>query len=184
MTRSQSDRSSLLAVASVLLLGACATTKMDSTVNPGATEHQFQRVMVMFPLSPFEKRALVEKTFAEESTDGTTFIPSYPVLVAGIEYSHEEIARIVENHEVDAILELSLISSTVRFQSVAVQGTAFDVYKPEAEFELRLVCIEDGIVMWSSTAESKGGALADADDLLRSLARKTVKQLAEDGLTF
>lgn len=184
MTRSQYCQSSILAVASALLLSACATTKMESTLTPGAEPHRFRRVMVILPLRPFEKREFVEKVFAEESTPGTTFIPSYPVLIAGLEYSDAEIARILEPHKVDALLQLSLTSSTVRPHYVVVQGTGFDVYKPESEFELQLLSIEDGIVVWSSTAETKGGGFASGDDLLRSLARKTVEQLAKDGLVY
>ena len=184
MTRSQFCQSWILVVASALLLSACAATNMESTLTPGAEPHRFRRVMVILPLRPFEKRELVEKVFAEESTPGTTFIPSYPVLIAGLEYSDVEIARILEPHNVDALLQLFLTSSTVKIQTVVVQGTGFDVYKPESEFELQLLCIEDEIVMWSSTAETKGGAFATGDDLLRSLARKTVEQLAEDGLVY
>jgi hypothetical protein len=184
MTRSQYCQSSILAVASALLLSACATTKMESTLTPGADPARFQRVMVMLPLRPFEKRELVEKVFAEESTLGTTFIPSYPVLIAGLEYSNAEIARILEPRKVDALLQLSLTRFAVKPHFVMVQGTGFDVYKPESEFELKLLRIEDGIVVWSSTAETKGGGFATGDDLLRSLARKTVEQLVKDGLVY
>jgi hypothetical protein len=163
-------------LATVPFLFGCATTKMESTVHTDASAHQFERVMVIVAIIPDEARELGEATFAEESTDGTTFIPSYPFLTLGEKHDDSEIAEILESHEVDAVLRLSLTG-----QGYDGSGTA---RSPNARFEAELRGIEDWVVVWSSTSKTMGNVVADGDDLLRSLARKTVEQLAEDGLIF
>lgn len=180
MINSQPSLIPLIFLATVPLLFGCATTKMESTVHPEASAHQFQRVMVLVALRPNEARELAEATFAEESTDGTTFIPSYPLMPLGEEQSDTEIAEILDSHEVDAVLRLSLTG-----QGYDTGHTPYGtVRNPNAGFEAELLSVEDWVVVWSSTAKTMGNAVADRDDLLRSLARKTVEQLAEDGLIF
>jgi hypothetical protein len=58
------------------------------------------------------------------------------------------------------------------------------VQDPTASFDLKLIDIESGNVVWSSAAHTEGNAFADGDDLLRSVVRKTVDQLAKDGLVY
>lgn len=166
----------LIFLAAVPILLGCATTKMESTVPPEASAHQFERVMVIVAIIPAEARELGEATFAEESTDGTTFIPSYPFLTLGVKHDESEIAEILESHAVDAVLRLSLTG-----QGYDGSGTA---RSPNARFEAEMREVEDWVVVWSSTSKTMGNVVADRDDLLRSLARKTVKQLAEDGLIY
>ena len=76
-----SARHLFLAVALVGVLIGCASTKMESTLNPEAGDRRFQRILVEFNLTDLEDRVLVENTFAEASSDGTIFRPSHAVVV-------------------------------------------------------------------------------------------------------
>ena len=182
MVNSQSARLPLFAIAWVVILGACATTKIESTLGPEATARPVERVLVLFPLRPTEARELVETTFADESTAGTTFIPSYPYFSQDKEYSGAEISEILRKNEIDALLRLSVTHQGYKKSYMPYSGSQLD--NPNAGFEMELINVEDGAVLWSSTATTQGNALADGDDLLRSIARKTVDQLSKDGLIY
>jgi hypothetical protein len=56
------------------------------------------------------------------------------------------------------------------------------VDKPWASFSVTLMDLEQNTVAWYATARTGGNAFADTEDLLRSMARKTIERLAQDGI--
>jgi hypothetical protein len=153
---------------------------MESTLNPEVSGRRYQRVLVEFHLTELNDRELVETTFAEESTQGTIFIPSHTVFIPGTRYREAAIVKLLNEYEIDATLRSGLVTSRSTSGSVGSGTMSY----PSARFELELVDTADGVTVWKSAAETEGNPLADWDDLLRSMARKTVDRLGKDGLIY
>jgi hypothetical protein len=178
MNFSLSTRVPVLVAVLLGTLHGCASTQMESTLNPDASTRSYRRVLVEFHLTELEDRELVEDVFAEGSTPGTIFVPSHTVFIPGTRYREADFIRLLKEHEIEAILRSGLVAA--RSESGLVEGATMSY--PSARFELSLVDTEDGVTVWRSTAETEGNPLANWDDLLRSLARKTIDQLGKDGL--
>lgn len=166
-------------VACTLAAGGCARTKMESTVSPYAAPRLYHHVLVVFPIQA-EQREIVELAFAERSSAVTEFIPSHVVFDSLGEGSEAEINMRLAARDVDAVLRL--MGAQSRTRSEYAGGVYLD--KPQVDAELILLDYPSDSLIWSSTAETVGGALAGAGTLLRSLAEKTVEQLEEDGLVI
>ena len=163
----------------LLALPACASTNVTSLRAPDMLADPYSRIMVYFPLGDLRLRQLVEDEFVEEDDRGY-FVPSYSVLFPGREYTELDIQDILIMNSVDALLMLSLSDSGDNSNYNAALNMV--VNQPWAFFNAELLEAESYSSVWVSTAESKGYHATDMDDLLRSMARRTVTQLYSDGL--
>ena len=186
----------------LLLLAGCAKTSMTSLLNPAAPPSVYEHILVYFPLSDLELRQVVESEFSREDDSGR-FKPAHLVLFPGQEYSTEQLQQILGRERIQAVLVLSLAdagsnpahipqysnttctiwsSSQGCTQARTTTTGGYSVDKPWASFNSTLYDLETGAAVWVATAQSRGNAFADSEDLLRSLARKSVEQLKKDGV--
>ena len=106
-----SGRSLVAAFGSVLLLWACASTKLVNTWRDSAyTSPPLTRILIIGVTKQSGIRRTFEDLFAERlRADGVTAIQSYTLIPEDGEVSHERLARAVEQSGVDGILITRLV---------------------------------------------------------------------------
>ena len=106
-----SGRSLVAAFGSVLLLWACASTKLVNTWRDSAyTGAPLTRILIIGVTKQSGIRRTFEDLFAERlRADGVTAIQSYTLIPEDGEVSHERLARAVEQSGVDGILITRLV---------------------------------------------------------------------------
>lgn len=194
----------LAVLSTVLSVGGCARTRISSLVAPEARDRTYHRLLVVFPVNDLEWRRTAEEGFGEAyDGDTATFIPSYQVFFAGRQYSNEEISGLLAEHRVDAALVIILGDAGVSTTRTPTQTTAqctiwtstqgcvqafaittggYDISKPWANFTAVLLDASSGTAVWAASARTGGNAFAGTGTLLRSMAKRTMKQLRADGL--
>lgn len=190
----------------LLVLGVvgCASTSMSSLVNSNISPREYQRVMVAFPLADLELRQVAEDEFVRRAAVPDRFVPSYKLFFPGQQYGDEEFVAVLRENNVDAVLMISLsdagtssvyvpqgsstttcttwTSSQGCVQASTSTSGGYSLNKPWASFTAALVDLEQSAVVWYATARTGGNAFADSEDLLRSMARKTMETLNGDGV--
>ena len=200
--RSGCRRTAPVTLLTLLVVAGCASTTLTSMVNPARTPKVFTKVMVHFPLSDLGLRQTVEEEFRSHDLFDR-FVPSFELLFPGQEYTPEQAREILRQHEVDAVLVISLrdAGSSTSYvpqsatttctlwstsdgctQTQTTTSGGYSVAKPWASFQSSLYDFETGEVAWTASAQTAGNKWADAEDLLRSLARKSVDRLREERL--
>lgn len=191
----------------LLLLSACATTKMTSQVNPQFVGQPVSTVMVVADFSDLQYKQAAESRICEKISIGTTTrcVESGQVFFPGQKYSDEEWLDLLVRNEVDAILVLSTTDAGTNTTYVppttsttttrgyvsgnTYSGTSTTQYnggqtyvKPWATFESRLIAVPSGDSIWFASSTTGGNAYANANTLVNSVSSKTYDRLVEDGI--
>ncbi len=132
----------------------------------------------------------------------TLFVPAHTVLFPGATYSRTQLDSMLAMRHVEAVLIVSLgesgeergrIEGTMvhqctqwtNYQCSAVSSSTYgggDYSKPWTTYTVRLYDAKTREVMWVGSGGSGGNAFSSGDDLVRSIADKSVEQLIKDGL--
>jgi hypothetical protein len=191
-----------LVMVAVGLGSACTRTRMTSSLSPEATGATYSRILVVFSVPDLRLREFVENQFASQSP--SVFIPGHSILPPTREYSNEEILGRLSQEHVDALLLVRLSDAGTDTKPVqAARTTACSggggqgrgcfggfitpsgggtINQSWAFFDSSLMDMSTRIVVWTGSAESKGSQFSGSDDVLRSMALKTVERLREDGV--
>lgn len=188
------------ALAAAVVPGGCVQTSVSSLKASDVSPVGYHRILVFYPISNLAERTLVESQFAENSDSSATFVASAALFFPGRQYSRAELRRIVAENHIDAMLMLGVTDAGVdrgrlpvvanascQDQLLSVSCTAYqtrggDITKPWAVFTAQLVDLASEKVVWTAALRSNGSAFNKADDLLRSMAKTTMKKLHEDGV--
>ncbi len=192
-------------VAGCLLLASCAATRMTSVRDPSAARSTFRNILVIAPFSDLESRTAAENIFvAKLGERGVSAIASITVMPPTKEYTEVELLRILDDSRTDGIIIVSLTDAYTKEtyvpQSSTTTGSAslygnfvnyssrtqhhggYYISKPRVHYELRLLDVSTGNTAWLATSLTRGNAFAGFNTLMRSLARRAVQKLAEDGV--
>jgi Tol biopolymer transport system component len=184
------------------LCPACAKTRMTSSVSPTASGANYSRILVVFPAPDLRVRAFVEDEFTAEVP--TIFIPGYSLLPPVREYSNDEVLKRLNEAQIDALLLVKLSdagtsSKSVQasranacargsqgrrgcFQGFTASSGGGSINQAWAFFQTSLMDMNTLEVVWTGSAQSKGSQFSGSDDVLRSMVKKAVERLREDGL--
>ena len=195
----------LLALIIASLCFSCATTEMRSikTAAPGKI---YQRVAVVFTAGNWAERAHVEMVFADRwKNSGVTVIPATSFLQPGKKYSDDDLRKIGMENNLDGGLFIYLggagkeavfnpgfatsqgqASGYVNPWYGAFNASASSVaigpsigHKIWANCYLAFYDIKIEKPIWTATSSSKAPPIAQADfeELMETLADKTLKEL-------
>jgi hypothetical protein len=188
----------------ILSGGACARTSMSSMPAPELAGRNFHHILVVAGLADLGLRQDMEQRIASHSSQGSyEFIPSFQVFFPGRQYSPDEVAAALREHQIDATLVVlpgdvgatsgyvpptytsgcTIWSSTQGCSQVTTTQTGgFTYQKPWAQFTASLYDVNTGRSIWVATATTGGNAYAGSTTLVRSMADKTAARLLEDGV--
>lgn len=76
----------------------------------------------------------------------------------------------------------SRTTGQVTAQSTTTKTGGYNVYKPWARFQVELIDLESGVVVWTAQGDSRGNGYNDQEDLWQSLADSTVKTIRKRSL--
>ena len=95
-----------LALLSLISLGAaCARTSMSSMPAPELAGRSFNHILVVAGLADLGLRRDMELRIASHNSQGSyEFIPSHQLFFPGRQYSPDEVAGILREHQIDATL--------------------------------------------------------------------------------
>lgn len=185
-----------------LLLPACARTSMTSIPAPELRGRAFRNILVAAAIGDLGLRQDMEVRLASRTAPAQVrFVPSHQVLYPGRTYSPDETASILRQNQIDAVLVItpgdagatsayvpptyssgctmwSPQSGCTRVTTTTTGG--YTLNRPWASFTAQLYDANSGAVVWVATATTGGNAYASAHTLVRSMADKTVAQLARD----
>jgi hypothetical protein len=152
-------------------------------------------------LSKDTTAAACERRNADRFAPLTHFVPSHTVFFAGRDYTSEQFVAAMREHGIDATLVITPgeVGSTQSYvpptyttsctgfnlflgctQTTTTTAGGFAYSKPWAQFTARLFSAEDGQGVWIATATAGGNAFAQSEDLVASMADKTLERLAAD----
>ena len=187
-----------------LLVSGCARTGIHSQVNLEDSS-SYKKFIVVVNVQDLGLRQTAEKRFVEKlAARGVEGVPSHVVLFPGKVYQDDEIASKLDELAVEAIVVVEptgtgssfhYVPPTTRTQTDArvygnqVKGSStttttggYNVSKPWASFNARVMDASSGNIVWTASATTNGNAYAGAGNLVKSMAGKTVSQMAKDGL--
>lgn len=180
----------------------CATTDVESLVNPMIVPGVYSRIMIAFPAPDAGLRRVVEDEFVLQDAEGGTFVQSYEVLPPERSHGSEVFFQLLDRNRIDAVLMIGLTEEGVE-RGHAGQTSSLDcpptdpspgclptlildaysgAERPWATFVSSLYDVEQGIVVWRASAKTEGQPWSGSEHLLRSLSRRTVARLTEDGI--
>lgn len=191
-------------LASECLLGGCARTSMSSLASPELRGRTFRNILVVANLSDLGLRRETEDRFASSSIQGSyRFVPSYQVFFPGQQYTSDQVASLLRQHQIDATILITpgetgasagyvpptyttgctMWSSTSGCTQATTTSTGgYSYRRPWAQFTARLFDATTGAAVWVASATTGGNAYASATTLVHSMAGKTVSRLRDDGL--
>jgi len=180
----------------------CATTDVESLVNPMIVPGVYSRIMVAFPAPDAGLRRVVEDEFVLQDAEGGTFVQSYAVLPSERSHGSDEFFGLLARNRIDAVLMIGLTEEGVEWGHAGQTSSLdcpptdpspsclptllLDAYsgaeRPWATFVSSLYDVEQGIVVWRASAKTEGQPWSESEHLLRSLSRRTAARLADDGI--
>jgi hypothetical protein len=196
------SRLALLSLTSFLM--ACARTSMSSMPAPELAGRTFHHVLVVAALADLGLRREMELRVASHSTAGSyELIPSHQLFFPGRQYTKDEVASLLHQHDIDATLVIlpgavgsqsgyvpptyhsgcTLWTSTEGCTQVTTTQTGgYNYNKPWAQFTASLYDVNTGAAIWVASATTGGNAYARSTTLVHSMADKTAARLVEDGI--
>lgn len=197
----------LLGLATVVAVG-CARTSMTSMPAPEIQGRSFRAILVIAQVQDLGLKIAMERRFMEgivppRSTPipGVRFVPSHTILFPGRDYTGDQIVELMRQNGIDATLVITAGETgtveTFMPPTYTTRCTAFSwsggcgqitttpsgggsYSKPWARFSTKLYDAANGQVDWVATAFSGGNAFAQTEDLVRSMADKTLERLYAD----
>lgn len=188
----------------LLSLTGCAFTNVSSYKDPSFNDRKITKVLMLSAFQDIGARQRSDQAgcdrFKEYGVDcipGTIFLPPTQPLP-----SKEELLQRCKENGIDSYFVLAMVgagtSESYVPQSSQTQGQfgpfgqyrsttqtygGYNVSKPHASFEAKLVDVETGKPAWVATPNSRGNAFADYDDLVMSVIRNSIDKIATDGFT-
>jgi hypothetical protein len=134
------------------------------------------------PRNPYYKD-YVETHYAETCSCGVSSIDIIPPFR---EYSPEDLRSRYSKSKIDGILVVALEDfwttdfQVFKYLSYTQSVIGYTVSKPRMMFDVRLVDVASGEIVWMATAVTAGNAFADRSDLLESLAGSIAEELFKE----
>jgi len=134
------------------------------------------------PRNPYY-RDFVDKTHTEICSCGVSSIEIIPPFR---EYSPEDLQIRYSKSNIDGILVVALEDfwtsdfQVYQYNSYINSIIGFTLSKPRLKFDIRLVDVASGEIVWMATAVTAGNVYADRGDLLESLALSIVEELFKE----
>lgn len=181
------------------VLISCATTNISSFRNPDVDFSNYKKIAVYGNSRDIDFRKTLENdlvnSFNSKNIDAVSIIT---VLSPVKEYTNEEISRIMNENEIDALLSVEVISvseetayvpqtTTTTYQSQYVGGQyvsvphtttsgGYSISRPRARFEIILTDIQSDETAFKATANSAGDEFSDMKTISKSLSEKIVEE--------
>lgn len=194
-----------VAITSLGLLAACASTKVTSELNPEMSGRTYTNVLVYADIADLEYRKEIEQEFCDRITSKTSSacLQSAQVFFPGQPYTADDISKRIAELHVDGVLMLKASSgvsssyvppttyttgtATVYGNTISGQSTTqtfggYNVNKPWANYQVSFWSVADNKVAWYGSGKSRGNAFAEWSDLIESAAKETVSSMLDDGL--
>ena len=134
------------------------------------------------PRNPYYKD-FVDKYETETCSCGVSSIEIIPPFR---EYSPEDLESRYSKSKIDGILVVALEDfwtydfQVYQYNSYINSVVGFTVSKPRLRFDIRLVDVVSGEIVWMATAITAGNVLAERQDLLESLAGSITDELFKE----
>jgi hypothetical protein len=190
-------------LAAIAALAGCATTSATTVSNPEYDSIGFDKIMVSAPFQDLEVRKQTEGQFVEDLRYyGVDAVAAIDLLPPIKQYSGEEIAAVIEEHDIDGVMTIALTDaydeqgyvppttsttgstsineSSVYSQSTTTTSGGYYVSKPRAEFEVNLFHAESAEVVWKATSLTRGDAFSNYKTLIRSLSGEIVRTYVDE----
>lgn len=187
----------------VLISGACASfntdTKMTTMRDPAWNgTAPPQRIMVLMSHHDLKVRGTTESAF-EKAAEGTstTFVPASRLFFPGRDYDADEIHATLDEHGIAGILSIDSgdvkVSNPFRSINTSCKSTGNNVNcqsmqgggiydMRHATYRMRLFHQDHDSAVWMADIENISNVFVSANGRREVLAKRTLKQLAEDGL--
>ncbi len=169
---------------SLLFLSSCATTSISSYTDPAFTGVTFGSVAVWADTSDLEWRQDLETSMQERivSTTGAKAIRTIDIAPPTRGYDAIEMFQLMQGVGVEAVIVVAFTETGV---AQTVSGNEYGIYTsdmPWAEAAVDLYQVESGTKVWTGTAKTQGGDLANWDIVRRSAGNKVITDLLANGL--
>jgi hypothetical protein len=195
-----------LAVTGLLLVVAgCATTRVHSALDPQARGRRFHRVLIAVEFEDLALRQTAERELQRRLVErGVDARAASGLFFAAREYPDAEIQQTLNAAGIEALLVIGSAESgttehwvpqrttttskttvegkTIEGRSTTTTSGGYYRAKPWATYRADLHDRAAGRVVWFAEMDAGGSSLADWDDLARSMARATARQLVQDGV--
>lgn len=200
-------KSAIVAVAAFCVgFTGCATTELASQLNPAYLGTQYAKILVEARFQDLSLRQLAEGEFCKEVAlySNCECVESATLIFPGQTDSPEELAAILAENDIGAVIiigptvsgvatayvpETSHTQGSATISGNTISGSSttrtyggYNLSAPWASYEVTMWDEAKHDVVWYATAQTTGDIFADWEDLVRSVARKTVSGLLEPGL--
>jgi len=186
----------------------CAYTDISSRVNREYSTKTYRNILLITEFDSIQLAKSIENQFATSLEDfkANCFL-GYDLFFPGNEYSDQECSDILKANNIDAILVIyqgecgtnkihipSVTTSETKgrvteeyngsysFKSSTKTNNGYDISKPWSNATCELYDANDGQMVWMASAQASGNAFANFRTLARSIGKKVVLKLVDDGL--
>lgn len=138
------------------------------------------------PRNPYYKDN-VKEYYSDTSTYG---VPSIDIIPPFRDYAPEDLQARYAEANVDGILVVALDDFwTTDFQifqyySYTRTVIGYTLSKPSFKFDIRLIDVASGEIMWMATTVTAGNIFADRGELLKSLAHSVIGELDKESFVI
>lgn len=190
-------------LAALAALASCATTSATTVRNPQYDDIRFDKIMVSAPFQDLELRKQTEGEFVEDLRYyGVDAVAAIDLLPPIKQYSDEEIAAVIDKHDIDGVMTIaltdayseqgyvppttsttgstSITNSSIYSQSTTTTSGGYYVSKPRAEFEINLFDAGNAEVVWKATSLTRGDAFSNYKTLIRSVSDEIVRTYVDE----
>ncbi|GEM_PF-4115017 len=181
----------------LICISCIAETNIFSEINPEYRGATYDNILIITSFDISELDGAIENKIKEASKYYYIDVTEYKdIFFAGNDYSAYEIDSILAKYKINAILYIrpqdagtnkqhinkKTIITSNRNRITASEYGGYDIEKPWLAVSSELYDALSGDLVWYATCNSSGNAFSDFNYLAKSVARKTIIQLENDGL--
>lgn len=172
-----------------LVASGCASSRMESFVDPDFKSHTYKQLLVAARFNNVDVRFDFENAFVERfSIVGVSCRRSVDILLPTRTYDNAEMFKMLAEHGIDGVLmiwetdyweEEDYVPETSPHSHPSGGDT---VRKPRIRHKVELHDVPTRRVAWTGGSLTTGSSAANAEQFAKALAKATVAELAAHGL--